>query len=155
MNLRTVKPEIRIIGVSSFTNQDFTQLIGVIYRGAKWLDGVISYRTPERLLTLPLISMINDSKHYQQIRVIAIHSDYINDGRVIDLNHLFEETGKPVLFFIEDEGYEGLVFRGITVQSVGLRREKVEDVLKVSVREDKIPEALRIAGIIRENLKNT
>lgn len=153
MTLRTVKPEIRIIGISSVAYEDFTKLIGVIYRGNKWVDGVISSKTSETELTIPLISLINNSNHYQQIRVITIHTDYLRNGAEIDLKQLLKGTGKPVIFFSEEKTDESFLFRGKNVRALGLSQKKAHEVLRTSVKDYKIPEALRVAGIIRERLQ--
>ena len=99
MVLKEIKKEIRILGLSAC--KIFSQyiiIIGVIYRGSRWLDGVIINKTIKKNLTKSLIKMITESKHFQQIRIIISHTDLFPKNSKIDFNELYKQTGKPIIF---------------------------------------------------------
>jgi endonuclease V-like protein UPF0215 family len=103
VKIRCVKPEIRILGIDDGGFQPHTKgmvdVVGVVFRGGCWLDGVM--RTEVEIdgmdATEKLASMIMDSPHYDQLRVVVLNGVTLGGFNVVDLKKLFDKTGLPVI----------------------------------------------------------
>lgn len=95
-----VKPEIRILGIddSALLNEK-VMIVGTIFRGGEWIDGVLrSEITRDGLdATETIVTMIKNSKHYGQIRVIMLDGITYGGFNVIDIQELYRKTGLPVI----------------------------------------------------------
>lgn len=96
------KPEIRILGFddSSFSRSDKTvPVIGVIYRGGNFLDGVV--RTDVRVdgmdATDKLVGLINSTRHKQQLRVLMFDGITLGGFNLIDIRDVNKKTHLPVI----------------------------------------------------------
>lgn len=100
---REIKSEIRLIGIDdgSFDAEtdDETCLVGVVFRGGKWIDGVMvdNVELDGTDSTSRIIDMINDSRHKEQLRVILTSGITFGGFNVLDVEELYEETGLPVI----------------------------------------------------------
>jgi endonuclease V-like protein UPF0215 family len=97
-----VKEEIRILGIDDgpFTKNDKEVIvIGVIFRGGEFLDGVLrTYVTVDGLdATEKLSKMINSSRHRQQLKVIMLDGITLGGFNIIDVKKLYSETKLPIL----------------------------------------------------------
>jgi uncharacterized protein len=98
-----VKPEIRVLGVDDgqFVPHSKTQVpvVGVVFRGGVWLDGVMSTRIAVDGLdgTAQIGSMIKKSPHYGQLRVVMLNGVTFAGFNVVNMKTLNEETGLPVV----------------------------------------------------------
>ena len=98
-----IKREIRILGIddSALLNEK-VMVIGTVYRGGDWMDGVLrSYITKDGLdATAVICRMVLNSKHYSQIRVIMLDGITYAGFNVIDIEKLYRETGIPLIVFM-------------------------------------------------------
>jgi len=100
---RVIKPEIRVLGVDDgvFTPhvKGFAPLIGVVFRGGYWLDGVMSTRVEVDGFdsTAKISAMVLNSPHYKQLRVIMLDGVTFGGFNVVDIKKLNTETGLPVI----------------------------------------------------------
>jgi endonuclease V-like protein UPF0215 family len=159
-SLREVKKEIRVLGIAAKVRPDSaTYIVGVVYRGRLYLDGVMRTSANEPDVTGEVASMIDESPHRPQIRVILLDRATLHDGVKIDPIGLSDSLSKPVLALnwgkIEAPGEEhvqGFTDRrgdtGTPVLSVGLNRDTAARVLKTASSAGGPPEALRVAEII-------
>ena len=161
--IRRVKREIRVLGIASKPRGNLQTIVGVIYRGSLWLDGVlaINMRGDEASPTLRIAEMILESSHHPQIRVILLHRELLRGVR-IDPYRLHLEVERPVIALSDDGGWPerreeaySIGFKmeiggeRLKVLSIGLRSREAASILKVATREgEKLPEALRVAGLI-------
>jgi endonuclease V-like protein UPF0215 family len=170
--IRQVKKEIRVLGIAakSSIRGRYLNIIGVIYRGGLWLDGVLRTTAPGPDITDATMGTITKSAHLPQIRVIIFHNDLIEKGASMDPYKLATGTSKPVIALsaAEDqasniEEREDLVVKrfnqelGGTVQqilSVGLSSHDATEILKISMGRRAMPEALRVADLIAQTLAN-
>ncbi len=98
-----MKREIRILGVDDARfergRDEWTRLVGVVYRGAEWMEGCI--QVPIRVdgddVTSRLVEMVTSSSHYGQLRVIMTRDTIFGGVNVLDLPRLFEATNLPVI----------------------------------------------------------
>jgi endonuclease V-like protein UPF0215 family len=100
---RFIKPEIRVLGVDDgfFVphTKDTVDVVGVVYRGGYWLDGVM--RTEVTVdgvdATEKIAGMIKKSPHYQELRVVILDGITFAGFNVVDINKLFGMVNLPVI----------------------------------------------------------
>lgn len=98
-----IKPEIRVVGIDDGVFFPHTQgkcdVIGVVFRGGYWLDGVM--RTQVEIdgmdATEKISDMITDSPHYGQLRIIMLDGATFAGFNVVNTLKLFKKTGLPVI----------------------------------------------------------
>jgi len=102
-SLRVVKPEIRVLGVDDgvFTPhvKAWVPVVGVVFRGGYWLDGVMHTKIMVDGFdaTGKISSMITSSPHYRQLRVIMLNGITFAGFNVVDIQALNAATGLPVI----------------------------------------------------------
>jgi endonuclease V-like protein UPF0215 family len=100
---RVIKPEIRVLGVDDGFfiphTEGLVSVIGVVFRGGYWLDGVLHTKVAIDGFdaTDNIASMINDSPHHKQLRVIMLNGVTFAGFNVVDIKTLNAETGLPVI----------------------------------------------------------
>lgn len=101
--LRVIKPEIRVLGVDDGKfvprSGDQAVVVGVVFRGGYWLEGVMSTMiTVDGFdATSQICGMITSSPHYRQLRVVFLNGVTFAGFNVIDIKELNEKTGLPVV----------------------------------------------------------
>jgi endonuclease V-like protein UPF0215 family len=100
---RVIKPEIRVLGVDDgvFTLhvKGLALIVGVVFRGGYWLDGVMCTKAEVDGLdaTDKIASMVMNSPHYKQLRVIMLNGVTCAGFNVIDIKKLNEKTKLPII----------------------------------------------------------
>ena len=100
---RVVKPEIRVLGVDDgvFTPhmKGLVQVVGVVFRGGYWLDGVMhtNVEVDGFDATDKITSMIVNSPHYKQLRVVMLNGITFAGFNVVDIKRLNMQTKLPVI----------------------------------------------------------
>ena len=100
---RVIKPEIRVLGVDDgvFTPhvKGFAPIVGVVFRGGYWLDGVMHTKVEVDGFdaTSKIASMILNSPHYKQLRIIMLNGVTFAGFNVVDIKKLNMETKLPVI----------------------------------------------------------
>ena len=91
-HLRQVKKEIRVLGFAAKPTgvNDKLYVVGVVFRGKLWLDGVMRTVACGPDITKEVVEMIINSPHHPQIRVILLHGDLLPQNILWDWerNHL-------------------------------------------------------------------
>jgi endonuclease V-like protein UPF0215 family len=106
---RVVKPEIRVLGVDDgvFTPhvKGSALIVGVVFRGGLWLDGVMhtKVRVDGLDATRKIASMIIGSPHHKQLRVIMLDGVTFAGFNVVDIKKLSAETGLPAIAVTRDK----------------------------------------------------
>jgi len=101
--MRIIKKEIRIVGFDDGPfvprSKGKVPVIGVVFRGGDFLDGV--FKTDVTIdgmdATDILIKIINRSKHKEQLRVIMLNGITIGGFNMINISKLYEKTNLPVI----------------------------------------------------------
>ncbi len=102
-NLGVIKPEIRVLGLDDgvFTPhvESWVPVIGVVFRGGYWLDGVMH---TEILVdgfdaTDKIYKMVTASPHLKQLRVIMLNGITFAGFNVVDMQELNKTTHLPVI----------------------------------------------------------
>lgn len=103
IKFREIKTEIRVLGVDDCPfkphSHGSVEVVGVVYRGGYWLDGVMTTEVQIDGLdaTEKIAKMIVDSPHYDQLRVIMLNGITFAGFNVADIRKLFSKTGLPVI----------------------------------------------------------
>jgi len=97
-----VKEEIRILGIDDgpFNKNDKEVIVvGVIFRGGEFLDGVLrTYVAVDGLdATEKLSHMVNSSRHKQQLKVIMLDGITLGGFNIVDVKKLYSETRVPII----------------------------------------------------------
>ena len=102
-SFRVIKPEIRVLGVDdgAFTPhvKGQVQVIGVVFRGGYWLDGVMHTKIAVDGFdaTQKITSMITSSPHFKQLRVIMLNGITFAGFNIVDIKTLNAKTKIPVI----------------------------------------------------------
>lgn len=179
---RKIKQEIRILGIDDAPfpphTQDKVMLIGTVFRGGTWLDGVLrTYISGDgNDSTAEIINMVNTTRHKDQIGVIMLDGITFGGFNVANVKEIFEKTGIPVIVIMrkfpdfnkikrallrfEDHekrwGYvlnAGKVYKiqnrePIYIQICGIDLEDAEEIVSLSTTRSAIPEPIRAAHLI-------
>jgi hypothetical protein len=106
---RVIKPEIRVLGVDDGVfiphAKGFAPIIGVVFRGGCWLDGVMSTKVEVDGFdaTDRIASMVVNSPHYKQLRVIMLDGVTFAGFNVVDIKKLNAETDLPIIAVTRDK----------------------------------------------------
>lgn len=98
-----LKEEIRILGFDDGSFESKSKgnvpVIGVVYRGGKFFDGIL--RTDVKIdgldATRKLVRLINKSRHKQQLKVIMLDGITLGGFNLVDIDALYKKTGLPVI----------------------------------------------------------
>ncbi len=178
-----IKNEIRVIGFDDgpfkHIKGEKVLIVGVILRAKEYLDGVLStYVTVDGIdATGRITELINNSKHYGQLRVILFDGLAVAGFNLIDIQKVNEMTGKPVIAVTATrpdraqfknalknlDRYEeridiveragevcSIVINEKTIyfQYAGITEKEAETILKKASVRGAIPEAIRMAHLI-------
>ena len=105
---RTIKPEIRVLGVDDgpFTlHRGYAPIVGVVFRGGYWLDGVLStrIRVDGFDATDRISSMILNSPHYRQVRTVMLDGVTFGGFNIVNIKRLNALTRLPIIVVTRDK----------------------------------------------------
>jgi len=105
---RIIKPEIRVLGVDDgtfTTHSGYAPIVGVVFRGGYWLDGVLSTRVKVDGFdaTVRIASMLVESPHYRQVRVIMLDGVTFGGFNIVNIKELNALTKLPVIVVTRDK----------------------------------------------------
>ena len=173
-----MKPEIRILGIDDSPFDKFRDkdalVVGVLYRGGNYLDGVISTRVTVDGddATNKLVEMVNRSKFKEQLRCIMLDGISLGGFNVVNIEKLRAETKVPVIVVMRNyPDFEkllaaltklgepqkiqlirkaGKVRRAgkVHMQVAGISVQDAQDIMALSATHSNIPEPLRVAHLI-------
>lgn len=158
-----MKPEIRILGIDDGVFQPHTKgvvdVIGVVFRGGYWLDGVM--RTEVEIdgmdATEKIFSMILNSPHYDQLRIVVLNGVTLAGFNVVDLMELFNKTGLPVIAVAREKpNFEDIRKALENLPESGKRWEAIENagkLIEVQTRDAEEPIYVQIVGISEEDAR--
>ncbi|MBI2076615.1 MAG: DUF99 family protein [Candidatus Aenigmarchaeota archaeon] len=97
-----MKKEIRIIAWDDCAfgfRQKYVTAVGVVFRGAAFLDGLLSTKTTKDGTdsTDMIAKSVLDSRHYDQLSYIMLNGITIAGFNVVDIKGLNERTKLPVI----------------------------------------------------------
>lgn len=130
--MRTVKPEVRILGVddAAFDFEDErTELIGTMFRGGTYLEGVLKtditvdgFDVTEKILEIVL-----DSRHKDQIQVAILDGITFGGFNIADINKIAADGDIAVLAVSRNKPDIANMENGLKhVEKAEKRREIIE-----------------------------
>ncbi|MHC1605017.1 MAG: endonuclease dU [Candidatus Methanofastidiosia archaeon] len=177
-----IKPEIRLMGIDDayFCKGDREALvIGVVFRGGFWIDGMVSTTVAVDGLdaTDRIMDMIVQSK-YKDLRAIMLSGVTIAGFNVVDIQKLSEKTGLPVIVVVEKFPdfdkielaisnvkypemrlemirHAGELYKlhgSVYFQCYGMCWESAKKIIEMTSTHSNIPEPLRVSHIIASAL---
>ena len=181
-NFKKIKKEIRIIGWDDgpfeFKTKGKDILVGVIFRGGHFIDGLLKTEVDIDGLdaTEKIIENINKSKH-KDLRIIMLDGITFAGFNIVDIRQIYRKTGLSVIVFnrkkpdiekfraniekmpeakkrikcLENAGpiYATIVKnKNVYFQISGIRKEDAEETIKATSTLGLIPEPLRVAHLI-------
>jgi endonuclease V-like protein UPF0215 family len=158
--LRVVKPEIRVLGVDDgkFTphSKDKVPVVGVVFRGGYWLDGVMytTVTVDNFDATTKIAEMIACSPHYKQLRVVLLNGITFAGFNIVDLKALSAQTSLPVIAVTHKKPNLAKIRQAI--ENLPNREERwnavlnAGEIIPVTTRNGKQKIYFEIAGITKE-----
>jgi len=152
-----VKPEIRVLGVDDGgfvpRTQEQVLVVGVVFRGGFWLDGVIHTEVIVDGLdaTQKISDMVTGSSHHKQLRVLMLNGITFAGFNVVDIKELNALTELPVVAITRQKPDLGKIREAL--QNLPECEERWKAVLNagelsaVSTRNEREKIYLHIAGI--------
>lgn len=158
------KKETRILGVSARqTEARRIPVVGVVFRGSLWLDGVITCLIDRRSKdqSSVLAEAIRRSKQYSQVRAVILSREPLFPDASIDIIELARLIKRPVVSMIRrTSGFSTKARRKpfsevrvagkpVLVRIAGIDAQVLEELFAVGcVDGSRIPEAARVADLI-------
>jgi endonuclease V-like protein UPF0215 family len=158
---RVIKPEIRVLGVDDGFfiphSKGFAPVIGVVFRGGYWLDGVMSTKVEIDGFdaTDKIASMIVNSTHFRQLRVVMLNGITFAGFNVVDLKKLGAEIKLPVIAITRDKPDLDEIHAALDKLPESQRRWKAllnaGRIFEVSTRSDREKVYIELNGIPEED----
>jgi len=177
-----LKRQVRIIAWDDCAfrfNQKSVQLVGVVFRGGDFIDGLLStvVKKDGTDATKKIAQSITNSRHFDQLSYIMTDGITVAGMNIIDIADLYEQTRLPVIAIVRKQPDRAafiaalkklpgglkkvktvqktpdvLQYREIFFQQAGMTRTGCENLLDLTCIRSKIPEPLRVAHIIASGL---
>jgi len=158
---RSIKFEIRVLGVDDGVfiphSKGLVDVVGVVFRGGYWLDGVMRTEIEVDGLdaTEKIASMIIESPHYKQLRIIMLSGITFAGFNVVDIKELYGKTELPVIALTRDLPKMEEIKQALENLPEKEKRWKAilnaGEIIKVQTREGEEPIYMQIAGIEKED----
>jgi len=158
---RSIKPEIRVLGVDDGVfiphSKGLVDVVGIVFRGGYWLDGVMRTEIEVDGLdaTEKIASMIIESPHYKQLRVIMLSGITFAGFNVVDIKELYNKTNLPVIALTRDPPKMEEIKQALENLPEKEKRWKAilnaGEIIEVQTREGEEPIYMQIAGLERRD----
>ncbi|MBE0520553.1 DUF99 family protein [Candidatus Bathyarchaeota archaeon] len=160
---RVIKPEIRVLGVDDgvFTPhmKGLVPVVGVVFRGGYWLDGVMHTKVEVDGFdaTEKIASMIINSPHYKQLRVIMLDGITFAGFNVVNIKELNSETKLPVITVTREQPNFAEIREALKNLSKSEERWKIIKstgrMFEVSTRSENEKVYMQTSGILEEDAR--
>ena len=130
-SFNVIKPEIRVLGVDDgkFAPHTNTEalVIGVVFRGGYWLDGLLHTRIAVDGFdaTSKISSMITESAHSKQLRVVMLNGLTFAGFNIVDIKALNITTHLPVITVTREKPHLDEIYEALQNLSNSERRWKM------------------------------
>lgn len=173
-----MKKEVRVLGIDDGPFDKFNDkeviVIGTVYRGGSFIDGVLStkVKVDGDDSTEKLVEMINKCKFKPQLQTIILDGIAVGGFNVIDVKELNKKTKIPVIVVMRDYPDFKKIEKALTklnheekikllkkagkvyqlgeifIQAIGLTLKQAEEIINITCTHSLIPEPLRVAHLI-------
>jgi hypothetical protein len=161
VKIRTIKPEIRVLGIDDgvFTphTKGLVDVIGVVFRGGYWLDGVM--RTQIEIdgmdATDKIAAMVMESPHYDQLRIIMLNGVTMAGFNVVDIRKLYRKVKLPIIAVTRDKPNFDDIRKALQNLPQSEERwkaiEKAGEIIEVQTRDGEEPIYAHVAGLSKKD----
>jgi len=160
---RVIKPEIRVLGIDDgvFTPhlKGLVPVVGVVFRGGYWLDGVMHTKIEVDGLkaTDKIASMITNSPHYKQLRVVMLDGITFAGFNVVDIKKLNIKTKLPVIVVTREKPNFAEIHEALKNLPKSEERWKAilnaGEIFEVSTRSRNEKIYMQVSGILEEDAR--
>ncbi|MCW3994325.1 MAG: DUF99 family protein [Candidatus Bathyarchaeota archaeon] len=160
---RVIKPEIRVLGVDDgvFTPhvKGLVPVVGVVFRGGYWLDGVMHTKVEVDGFdaTEKIASMIINSPHHKQLRVIMLNGITFAGFNVVNIKELNKEVNLPVIAVTREQPNFTEIREALKNLPKSEERWKAiqsaEKMFEVSTRSENEKVYMQTSGILEEDAR--
>ena len=160
---RKIKPEIRVLGVDdgvfSPHVKGFVPVVGVVFRGGYWLDGVMHTEVEVDGVdsTEKIASMIMTSPHYKQLRVLMLDGITFAGFNVVNIKELNTKTRLPVIAVTREKPNFTEIREALNNLPENEERWKIIQntgkMLEVSTRSENEKVYMQLSGILEEDAR--
>lgn len=163
VKFRSIKPEIRVLGVDDGDfvphTKGLVDVVGVVYRGGYWLEGVM--RTEIEVdgmdSTEKIADMIKNSPHYDQLRVVVLDGITFAGFNVVDIKEFFKRVRLPTIAIVREKPNLKEIREALRNLPEHEKRWKIikntGKIIKVQKRKAEEAIYMQIAGISEEDAK--
>jgi len=161
--IREVKPEIRVLGIDDGVfkphSKEMVDVVGVVFRGGRWLDGFMHTRVQVdgNDATEKLAEMITHSPHYPQLRVIMLNGVTLAGFNIVDIKEFHEKVKLPIIAVTRDKPDFEDIKKALKNLPESEKRwkaiERAGKMIKVHTREREEPIYVHVAGVSEETAK--
>jgi hypothetical protein len=158
-----IKPEIRVLGVDDGVFKPHTKgsvtVVGVVFRGGYWLDGVMHTKVKIDGLeaTRKIASMILGSSHRKQLRVVMLNGVTVAGFNVVDIKELNAKTKLPVITITREKPDFNDIYKALKNLPKSEERWRIitstGEVYELSARNKNEKIYVQMAGICFEDAK--
>jgi endonuclease V-like protein UPF0215 family len=158
---QTIKQEIRIVGVDDGVFAPHTKgladVIGIVFRGGYWLDGVMKTKVTIDGMdaTEKITEMVKTSPHYAQLRVVMLNGVTFAGFNVVDIAKLSELTELPVIAVTREKPDFDDIRKALTHLPQSETRWKIIEnasgLIRVRSRKGEEPIFMQTASITKED----
>lgn len=159
-----MKAEIRVIGIDDgFSRRRKKIVVGVVFRGGLWVDGVLcsGVNVSGTSLGRRLGTMVTESRFHKELRFAILHGAML--GSALAVTKEFSNVTRLPTIALLHQGQGGRSdlslrragnatrFRlrpGLSALCIGLTAEKSVEIMKVTTMRDPLPEPVRVACLI-------
>lgn len=138
--------------MSEKRKREFSQIVGVIFRGSFWLDGVFTFtakRSDERYVE-KLASTIKGTKQYSQLHAAIFSRQNMLAHGLQDFKLLAEEMDLPILVLLKKTSNRQ---SQRMIWSPNEKPSAINELFTISCAKGTIvPEAVRVAELIANQL---
>lgn len=158
---RSIKPEIRVLGVDDgfFVphSKGTALVVGIVFRGGLWLDGVIHTRVEVDGFDAvdKIAAMVTNSPHHKQLRVIMLGGVTFAGFNIVDIKQLSDKTELPVIAVTRDKPDLKGIHKALTNLTFPRKRWKaIQDageIFPVFAHNEREKVYACVSGISKEN----
>ncbi|MFB6192821.1 MAG: DUF99 family protein [Candidatus Nanohaloarchaea archaeon] len=174
-----MKQGIRVLGIDDAAfehGENRTFLTGVVYRGTEFIEDIktIEVKVDGEDATEKVLKLAEKFSNQEQIKALLLDGISLGGFNLVDLKHLSEKTGKPVIAVtknrphrerfrktMEETGNYDKVFEKLGepaeielrdgrcfIQHKGCSREEASEYVRKNTTHGQIPESIRVADMI-------
>ena len=158
---RSVKPEIRMLGIDDGgfvpRTKGTADVVGVVYRGGYWLEGVMHAEVTIDGLdaTEKIAAMIETSPFYGELRIVVLDGVTFAGFNVVDISKLSRRLELPVISVTRKKpDLEEIKSALKNLPEFEIRWQAMENagkMFEVETKKGENPIYMHIAGILRQD----